>query len=351
MTTCHHDGDANTVIATDKLGSAMKALTNALSTLGASVHQGAPEAAQAAEALASATEAAPLSDSLGNPSRAEPAALSDHLVLSVGSISLADTRLTIASLPANRQKIAEAALAVRQGESLDVVLDILSDIQVDPLAATINLYRVGDRLMGEFDLEEAYPRMDRQVRNVLFYPVAPLFAGSGGARDSRVALYDTPLSTSVLDAAYGPGDDRLAVACRPEEAAVPAVAAVSVADPIAPTAARPRIDIGQVRYDVDFDRVDPFCHNSGGGLVVLSAAGCYYCCQVIGRLHEVAARLDVPVILVDRAKIPPPCRPIGYPHIYAISRDNLVCVYDGDRSTDDLVRFVGAAIGSDAVRD
>ncbi|AVK74859.1 hypothetical protein pqer_cds_437 [Pandoravirus quercus] len=350
MTTCHDDDDA--AIATDKLGSAVKALTNALPTLGASVHQGAPEAAQAAEALASATEAAPLSDSLGNPSRAEPAALSDHLALSVGSISLVDTRLTIASLPANQQKIAEAALAVRQGESLDVVLDILSDIQVDPLAAaTINLYRVGNRLMGEFDLEEAYPRMDRQVRNVLFYPVAPLFAGSGGARDSKVALYDTPLSTSVLDAAYGPGNDHLAVACRPEETVVPAVAAVSAADPIAPTAAKPRIDIGQVRYDVDFDRVDPFCHNSGGGLVVLSAAGCYYCCQVIGRLHEVAARLDVPVILVDRAKIPPPCRPIGYPHIYAISRDNLVCVYDGDRSTDDLVRFVCAAIGSDAVRD
>ncbi|AGO82570.1 Thioredoxin-like incomplete domain containing protein [Pandoravirus dulcis] len=264
------------------------------------------------------------------------------------SVPVSATRLNIASLPANRQKIAEAALAVRQSAGLGAVLAILSDLQVDPSAAPVDFYRVGDRLMSASDLEEAYPRMGRQVRDVLFCPATPLSAGSGDARDPKVALYATPLAASVLDAAYGPGDDCLAIARRLMEGAAPAVASVPAADP---DAATPKTHAGRVRYDLDFEAANRLCRDSGGGLVVLTMAWCHPCFQVMSSVNEAAARLDVPVVVVDREKIPPACRPSGYPHIYAVSRDDQVCVYSGDRNAADLVEFVCGAVGSRALRN
>lgn len=268
--------------------------------------------------------------------------------LSARSVPVSDTRLNIASLPANRQKIAEAALAVRQGASLGAVLAILSDLQVDSSGAPIDFYRVGDRLMSACDLEEAYPRMGRQVRDVLFCPATPLSTESGDARDPLVALYATPLAASVLDAAYGPGDDCLAIARRLMEGAAPAVAPVPAAEPDAVT---PKTNTSRVRYDLDFEAANHLCRDGGGGLVVLTMAWCHPCLQVMPSVNEAAARLDVPVVVVDREKIPPACRPAGYPHIYAVSRDDRVCVYNGDRSAADLVKFVCGAVGSGALRN
>lgn len=272
--------------------------------------------------------------------------------LSARSVPISDTRLNIASLPANRQKIAEAALAVRQSASLGAVLAILSDLQVDPSAAPVNFYRVDDRLMSAYDLEEAYPRMGRQVRDVLFCPTTPLSAESGGACDPQVVmLYTTPLAASVLDAAYGPGDDCLAIARRLMEGAAPAAVPVPAADPGAPTAATLDTHTGRVRYDLDFEAANRLCRDSGGGLVVLAVDGCPFCFRLTPHIAEAAGRLDVPVVVVDREKVPPACRPAGYPHIYALSRDDQICVYGGDRSAADLVKFICDAVGSHAARN
>nr|UMO78724.1 Thioredoxin-like incomplete domain containing protein [Pandoravirus belohorizontensis] len=270
--------------------------------------------------------------------------------LSARSVPVSDTRLNIASLPANRKKIAEAALAVRQGASLGAVLAILSDLRVGPSAAPIDFYRVGDRLMSASDLGEAYPRMGRQVRDVLFCPATPLSAGSGDARDPKVVLYATPLAASVLDAAYGPGDDCLAIARRLMEGAAPAVESVPAVDTHTPTAAAAlKTHKGRARYDLDFEAANRLCRDSGGGLVVLTLDGCPFCFHLMPHIAEAAARLDVPVIVVDREKVPPARRPAGYPHIYAISRDDQVCVYGGDRSAADLVEFVCGAAGTRVV--
>ncbi|AGO84202.2 Thioredoxin-like incomplete domain containing protein [Pandoravirus salinus] len=270
------------------------------------------------------------------------------------SLAVSDTRLNIARLPANRQKIADAALAVGRGESLDCVLALLLGLEIDPLATIINFYRVGDRLMSEFDLTEAYPRMDLQVRDVLFCPVTPLFVeGSGDAHHSKVVLYDTPLAASILDAAYGPADECLAAARRLLlEAAVPAVAAIPAVDSTTPGA--PRSDTAGTEWvsrGMDFDRGTRFCRDNGGGLVVLARTGCSDSHRVTERLDEVASRILVAVAVIDHEKIPPAHRPPAYPHIYGISHDNRVIVYDGDRSADDLVRFVGFAFGGYTLRD
>ncbi|AVK76175.1 Thioredoxin-like domain containing protein [Pandoravirus neocaledonia] len=240
-----------------------------------------------------------------------------------------DSALNPFSVPDNRAALVDAWRAVQSGASSDHVANALARSVTSSAAAPISLYRVEGVLYSDRGLADAYPSMGSDVRDVLFCRVA----ASDNNRGAFV-LYETLIAKSVLAAAYGPNDARIGAAHRLANDAR-AHQRRSKIDPRPP---------GIVRRDVEYDTVSQTVDTHGVAFVVYTLTGCPYSERLSAILDDVAAETPgVPVLTVEREKIPTPHRPFAYPHLFVAKPDGHVVFCSTTRTKAAIVDFVKSA--------
>ncbi|WBR14706.1 Disulfide oxidoreductase domain-containing protein [Pandoravirus kuranda] len=240
-----------------------------------------------------------------------------------------DSALNPFSVPDNRAALVDAWRTAQSGASSDQVVDALARSVTSSAAAPISLYRVEGALYSDRGLADAYPSMGSDVRDVLFCRVV----ASDNNRGTFV-LYETLIAESVLSAAYGPNDARIGAAHRLANDAR-AHQRRSKAGPRPP---------GIVRRDVEYDTVSQAVDTHGVALVVYTLNGCPYSERLSAILDDVAAETaGVPVLSVEREKIPAPQRPFAYPHLFVAKPDGHVVFCSTTRTKAAIIDFVKSA--------
>nr|UMO79739.1 hypothetical protein [Pandoravirus aubagnensis] len=235
-----------------------------------------------------------------------------------------DSALNLFSLEDNRAVLADARRLAQSGASSFEVIDALDRLSISSVIAPISLYRVEGTLHSDRDLLDAYPSMGADVRDVLFC--------MAGAPDGRgaIVLYETLVAESVLAAAYGPADARVGAAHR-------------LANDARARHCRNKPDVRPskiVRHDVDFNVISETVDKYGIALVVYTLGGCPYSQQLSDILDDVAAEIvGVPVLTVEREKIPARQRPFAYPHVFVAKPDGHVVFCSTVRTKRAIVDF------------
>lgn len=308
-----------------------------------------PRSFNAVRLLGGAVEARRLADALTTCALDRPDALvliEDRVIatpLSIPCIDLAsgaqlvhDSALNPFSLPGNRASLADAWRVARSGASSDQVLDALARLSISSVVAPVSLYRVEGRLYSGRDLLDVYPSMGSDVRDVLFCPV-----GAPGNDHGAFVLYETPIAESVLAAAYGPSDARVG-------------AAYKLANDARAHRRQDKPDTGPLgiaRREVDFDAISQAVDAHGIALVVYTLDGCPHSQQLSDIIDGVAAEVvGVPVLTVEREKIPAGQQPFAYPHIFVARPDGHAVFCSTARTKGAIVNFVKTFSDPSSVR-
>lgn len=255
--------------------------------------------------------------------------------LTLGTHATHDSALNLFSLEGNRTALADARRLARLGASSFEVLGALDRLSISPVIAPISLYRVEGTLHNDRDLLDAYPSMGADVRDVLFCLV-----GAPGDRGA-ILLYETLVAESVLAAAYGPTNARVGAAHRlASDAHARRCQNKSVVWP-------PKI----VRHDVGFNAISEAVNAHGIALVVYTLDGCPHSKQVSDILDDMAAEIvGVPVLTVEREKIPEQQQPFAYPHVFVAKPDGHVVFCSTVRTKRAIVDFVKTIVDTSSVR-
>lgn len=260
--------------------------------------------------------------------------------------------------------LARAVCDARDGVRDSALLARLCDGLPRDVPVSICLYRIGSTLFTAAELAHRYPLLDAQVRDALFNCVRPDGPPPAVADcDRRCQLWSTLAEQSVIGLAYCAPENRLLAAFTYQVDLLrrsPARddhhlyssrdrAALSPGGGIVDDAVRRALVVGTLNTNVSMTEVKACDVRGMGALVVMTAEGCRFCGAMMPALHEAAARLTVPALVVPRDQIPASERPMGYPHTCIVGGPLNALPFQGDRTADNLVDYVRHHLGDAAI--